>query len=261
MKIALLQFNTIWEDKKTNLKFVEDKILSLSREIDLVVLPEMFTTGFSMTPELVAEFENDTTLKTLQNLAIKQQLAITGSWITKEGDLFYNRLYFVFPDGSYQTYNKRHLFTLAGEEKVYTAGNEKLIVSYKGWNICPLICYDLRFPVFSRVKKENYDVLIYVASWPNRRIFAWDSLLKARAIENMSYVIAVNRCGTDPNEVVYSGHSQAIDFMGAYIQEPFFEEEIKIIEIDKESITKARTKFAFLNDADEFVIKQNPSDL
>ncbi|MBA5793047.1 nitrilase family protein [Flavobacterium sp. xlx-214] len=256
MKIALLQFDTLWENKESNLANVADKMQTLANDIDLVVLPEMFTTGFSMTPNLIAEIENDHTLKTLQNLAIKQQLAITGSWITKEDDLFYNRLYFVFPDGSYQTYNKRHLFTLAGEEKVYTAGNEKLIVSYKGWNICPLVCYDLRFPVYSRIEKENYDLLIYVASWPDRRIFAWDSLLKARAIENMSYVVAVNRCGTDPNDVYYSGHSQAIDFMGAYIQEPFLNEEIKIVEIDKESLEKARAKFAFLNDADEFELKK-----
>ena len=160
----------------------------------------------------------------------------------------------MFPNGSYRTYNKRHLFTLAGEEKIYTAGNEKLIVNYKGWSICLLVCYDLRFPVYSRIVNKDYDLLIYIASWPHRRIDAWDALLKARAIENMSCVVAVNRCGTDPNGVEYSGHSQIIDVMGTHIVKPLVDEQISIIELDKESLKTARQKFAFLNDADIFNI-------
>ncbi|WCM41472.1 nitrilase family protein [Flavobacterium sp. CBA20B-1] len=255
MKTAILQFDTIWEDKQTNLNFVQTEILSMPTDIDLIVLPEMFTTGFTMKPEHVAEEEQGITFQNLQKLAISKQTAITGSWVIKENNKYYNRLFFVFPDGSYKTYNKRHLFTLAGEEKVYTAGNEKLIVSYKDWNICLLVCYDLRFPIFSRIVGENYDILVYVASWPDRRINAWDALLKARAIENMSYVVAVNRCGTDPEGVYYSGHSQIIDCMGNIMVKPFEKQHTKTAILEKESLQKARAKFAFLNDADKFEMK------
>lgn len=255
MKTVLIQFDTFWENKPANLAYVQDKIASLSDAIDLVVLPEMFTTGFTMNPEIVAEEEQGGTLKIIQNLAINKQTAITGSWVVKENGNYYNRLFFVFPNGTYKTYNKRHLFTLAGEEKVYKPGNEKLIVSYKGWNICLLVCYDLRFPVYSRIVNQNYDMLVYVASWPNRRIDAWDALLKARSIENMSYVVAVNRCGVDPNGVEYSGHSQIIDFMGKYLVEPLLNEQVLVTELHKEPLQTARQKFAFLNDADAFDIK------
>lgn len=254
MKIALIQFDTIWEDKQANLKYIQNKILNVSSAVDLVVLPEMFTTGFTMNPKMVAEEEQSETLQTLQELAMSKQTAITASWVVKENNNYYNRLFFVFPNGSYKTYNKRHLFTLASEEKVYKPGNEKVIVSYKGWNICLLICYDLRFPVYSRIVNQNYDLLIYVASWPDRRIDAWDALLKARAIENMSYVVAVNRCGTDPNEVAYSGHSQVIDFMGKHIVFPLVNEQISITTLEKDPLLTARQKFAFLNDADDFLI-------
>ncbi|SEH98175.1 Carbon-nitrogen hydrolase [Paenimyroides aquimaris] len=255
MKIALLQLDTLWEDKVANLENVTELIGSLPDDVDLVVLPEMFTTGFTMNPEVVAEEEQGKTLQIIQELALNKQTAITGSWVVKEENNYYNRLFFVFPNKSYKTYNKRHLFTLAGEEKVYKPGNKKLIVSYKGWNICPLVCYDLRFPVYSRIVNQNYDLLVYVASWPDRRIDAWDALLKARAIENMSYVVAVNRCGTDPNSVFYSGHSQALDYMGSYLQPPMTNENVKIITIEKEPFLKARTKLAFLNDTDNFEIK------
>lgn len=255
MKTALIQFDTIWEDKTANLKYVQDKILNLPNDIELIVLPEMFTTGFTMNPEVVAEEEQGETLQIIRKLATEKQTAITGSWVVKEDNNYYNRLFFVFPDGSFKTYNKRHLFTLAGEEKIYQPGNEKLIVSYKGWNICLLVCYDLRFPVYSRIVNQNYDLLVYVASWPDRRIDAWDALLKARAIENMSYVVAVNRCGTDPNAVEYSGHSQAIDFTGKYIVKPLINEQIIIADLEKDPLQTARQKFAFLNDADDFEIK------
>lgn len=256
MKTALIQFDTIWEDKQANLEYVQDKILNLPNAVDLIVLPEMFTTGFTMTPEIVAEDEIGKTFQIIQKLATDKQTAITGSWVVKEENNYYNRLFFVFPDGSYQTYNKRHLFTLAGEEKVYKPGNEKLIVNYKDWNICLLVCYDLRFPVYSRIVNQNYDLLVYVASWPDRRIDAWDALLKARAIENMSYVLAVNRCGIDPNGVEYSGHSQVVDFMGKHMVEPLLDEQVSLVELKKEPLQTARQKFAFLNDADDFEIIQ-----
>lgn len=255
MKTALIQFDTLWENKQANLDYVLAQINKLPNDVDLAVLPEMFSTGFTMKPEHVAELEQGITFQTLRNAAQTNNIAIVGSWVTESEEMYYNRLYFIFPDGTYQTYNKRHLFTLAGEEKIYESGTNKLIVSYKNWNICLLICYDLRFPVYSRIVNENYDALIYVASWPERRIQAWDALLKARAIENMSYVVAVNRCGIDPNGVDYSGHSQALDFMGNYLQEPFTSEQIKIVTLEKEPLLKARKKFAFLNDADAFVLK------
>lgn len=255
MKIALLQFDTLWENKKANLSKINEMINSLNTAIDLVVLPEMCTTGFSMNPQNIAETENGETFVFLQQIAIKKQMAIVGSWVIKEEKDYYNRLFFIFPNGKYQVYNKKHLFTLAGEQNFYKAGTEKIIVSYKGWNICPLICYDLRFPVFSRIVKKNYDLLIYVASWPEKRIFAWNTLLKARAIENMAYTIGVNRCGIDNQAVNYIGHSQAIDYMGNYLIPPMENQQIKIVEIDKNSLKKAREKLAFLNDADDFIIQ------
>lgn len=253
MKVALIQFDTVWENVQENLKTVNSLINGLEKDVDLAVLPEMFTTGFTMNPEAVAD-NSVLTLQNIQNLAVGNNLAIVGSWVTKESNSFYNRLYFVFPDGSYETYDKRHLFTLAGEDKIYQPGVEKLIVHYKGWKICPLVCYDLRFPVYSRIVNHNFDLLLYVASWPDRRIFAWDSLLKARAIENMSYVVAVNRVGEDVTEVAYSGHSQVVSYMGAYLQEPYTTDEVKIVVLNKEELIKARSKFAFLNDADDFTL-------
>ncbi len=255
MKIALIQFDTLWEDKEANLDYVSNQIKLLPQDVDLVILPEMFTTGFSMIPERSAELENGPTFQTLQQLAVNNKVAITASWITEDEEQYYNRLYFIYPDGSYETYNKRHLFTLAGEQNVYEPGTDKLIVSYKGWNICPLICYDLRFPVYSRIVDENYDLLIYVASWPERRIYAWDSLLKARAIENMSYVVAVNRCGSDPSGVNYSGHSQVLDPLGHYIIEPITGSSTPIIELNKNTLSEARLKFNFLKDSDAFELK------
>ena len=252
MQLAFVQFSPEWEKINQNLSFVSEKISGLPAEVDLVVLPEMFTTGFTMQPQQVAEVEKGRTLQTLQQLAQQKQVAITGSWVTEENGKYYNRLYFVFPDGSYQTYNKRHLFTLAGEEKVYEPGQEKLIVSYKGWNICPLVCYDLRFPVYARIVDQSYDLLLYVASWPDKRIYAWDSLLKARAIENMSYVVGVNRCGVDHQELHYSGHSQAIDYMGQPLTDVEIGESITIVVLDKALQNQARAKFAFLQDADAF---------
>lgn len=255
MKIALFQFDTLWEQKEHNLNQVETLTEQLTEQVDLVVLPEMFTTGFSMNPMLLAEEANGATLAFIQNLANKHNTAFVGSWATRVEHNFYNRLYFVTPNGKVDTYDKRHLFSLAGEEKHYSQGGEKKIIHYKGWNICPLICYDLRFPVHSRMTGESYDLLLYIASWPDKRIYAWDTLLKARAIENMTYVIGVNRCGTDPKSVYYSGHSQAIDFMGASIIPPFEGTQTKILTLDKNSLQNARTKLGFLNDRDQFEIK------
>lgn len=253
MKIALIQTNLIWENPSENRKLLEQKMNVVSLDVDLIILPEMFTSGFTMNPKIVAETMDGATIQWLKGLAKSNNCAITGSLVIQEYGKYFNRLVFVFPSGEIQTYNKRHLFTLAGEDKVYTAGTEKLIIDYKGFKICPLICYDLRFPVFSR-NTENYDLLLFVANWPKPRINAWDILLKARAVENMSYVIGVNRLGTDNNNHQYIGHSQAVDFLGNYILEPQEKEEILILELDKSKMLETRKKLGFLDDKDFFTI-------
>ena len=251
MKIALLQAPLVWENPIANRKYFEAKIKALAENVDLIVLPEMFTSGFTMNPKAVAETMQGDTIIWLKNLAKAKNAAITGSLVMEENGHFFNRLVFVFPSGEIQKYDKKHLFTLAGEDKIYTAGTEKLIVDYMGFKICPLICYDLRFPVFAR-NTEDYDVLIYVANWPKIRINAWDSLLKARAIENMCYTIGVNRIGEDANQHEYIGHSQVIDFLGNYDIEPQEIEDIFITTLDKKKLLETRQKFGFLNDRDAF---------
>ncbi|MDH5412835.1 MAG: amidohydrolase [Flavobacteriaceae bacterium] len=254
LKIALIQSELIWEYPEKNRINFSKKILSIKEDIDLIILPEMFTTGFTMNPYEIAETMQGESIRWLKKLAAEKNTAITGSLIIKENNNFYNRLVFVFPSGEIQTYDKRHTFTLAGEHKVYTAGNKKLIVDYKGWKICPLICYDLRFPVWSR-NFEGYDVLIYVANWPKPRISAWDTLLKARAIENMSYCIGVNRIGKDENNYEYTGSSAAFDSLGKQIStaKPN-EQRTEIITLKKESLVKTRDTFQFLKDQDQFTL-------
>jgi len=251
MKIALIQSSLLWENPIANRNHFEVKINAISDKVDLIVLPEMFSTGFTMNPEAVFETMDGETILWMQSLAKAKNLAITGSIIIKENNNFYNRLVFVFPSGEIQFYDKRHLFTLAGEDKVYTSGKKKLIIDYKGWIICPLICYDLRFPVFAR-NTEEYDLLIYVANWPKVRINAWDILLKGRAVENMCYTIGVNRIGVDDNNFEYIGHSQTVDFLGNSILEPQESEEVFIVELNKDKQTETRTKLGFLNDKDTF---------
>ena len=254
MKIALIQASLFWENPKANRNHFEVKINAISEKVDLIVLPEMFSTGFTMNPQAVFETIQGETVLWMQSLAKAKNFAITGSLVIKENNNFYNRLVFVFPSGEIQFYDKRHLFTLAGEDKVYTSGKEKLMVDYLGFKICPLICYDLRFPVFAR-NTEDYDVLIYVANWPKSRINAWDILLKSRSVENMCYTIGVNRTGFDNNNFEYDGHSQAVDFMGNYILEPQETESVFIVELNKEKLFKTRKKLGFLNDRDSFELK------
>lgn len=255
MKIALVQSELIWENPEANRSSFEAKINAINEPIDLIVLPEMFTTGFTMNPNHVAETMQGKTVSWMQSLAKAKNSAITGSLVIEDNSDFYNRMLFVFPSGEIQCYDKRHLFTLAGEEKVYTAGAQKLIVDYLGWKICPFVCYDLRFPVFSR-NTENYDLLIYVASWPKTRINAWDALLKARAIENISYAVGVNRTGEDGNGYAYVGHSQVVDFLGDYVVEPQEANGSFIVELDKEAMQQTRKKLGFLNDRDAFELNK-----
>ena len=251
MKTALIQTDIVWENPSKNRRIFQEKINTLTESVDLIILPEMFTTGFTMHPNLVAETMNGATISWLKKIAKAKNCAITGSFVITENNNFYNRMVFVFPNGEIQYYDKKHLFTLAGEDKIYTSGKEKVIVNYKGWKICLQVCYDLRFPVFSR-NIENYDLLIYVASWPKVRTNAWDILLKARAVENLSYVIGVNRIGTDNNNLEYIGHSQIIDELGNFIIEPTEKEGVFIADLDKNKMLETRNKLNFLEDKDEF---------
>jgi predicted amidohydrolase len=251
MKIALVQTSLSWEDPTENRSHLAQKITGFMEEVDLIVLPEMFSSGFTMQPKAVAEQMEGETISWLHHLAKAKDCAITGSLVIEENGKYYNRLVFVSPDGGIKTYDKRHLFTLAGEDKVYTAGTEKVIIEYKGFKICPLICYDLRFPAFSR-NQEAYDVLLYVANWPKARVNAWDILLKARAVENMCYTVGVNRIGTDQNQLDYVGHSQVVDYLGNYVLEPQESDGVYIITLDKPKMLETREKLAFLDDQDAY---------
>jgi len=257
LRVALIQADLVWEKPNQNRLDFSKKIVAISQEVDLIVLPEMFNTGFTMNPNAVAETMDGDTVNWLKNIAKEKNCAITGSLIIREENKYYNRLVFAFPPDScgeveIRTYDKRHTFTLAGEDKVYTAGKKKLIVEFKGWKICPLICYDLRFPVWARNTVE-YDLLIYVANWPKTRIAAWDTLLKARAIENMTYCIGVNRVGLDFNNYEYVGHSAAYDSLGTNISnlKPS-QEAIEIVTLNAQHLKKTREKLQFLNDRDSF---------
>lgn len=251
MKVALIQSSLVWENPKANRTHFEDKINALTEAVNLIVLPEMFSTGFTMNPSDLAESMQGETVQWMQTLAKAKNVAITGSLVIEESGNFYNRMLFVYPSGETLYYDKKHLFTLSGEDKVYTAGDKKIIVDYLGWKICPLVCYDLRFPVFSR-NTNDYDLLLYVASWPEKRIKAWNTLLKARAIENMSYVVGVNRIGVDGNQHPYNGHSQVIDFLGDYLVAPQETENFFVLTLDREKMLSARKSFGFLNDRDAF---------
>lgn len=252
LQIALVQTDLVWEDAQANRNTLENKIKGLSNEVDLIILPEMFTTAFTMNPTSVYETMEGHTLVWLKQMAALINSAICGSLIIKEGEHFYNRFVFVQPNGSVSYYDKRHTFTLAGENKTYSAGLKKLIITYKGWKICPLICYDLRFPVWSR-NAENFDILIYVANWPSKRILAWDTLLRARAIENMVYTVGVNRVGNDAKGLEYTGHSAIYDALGATVIYSE-KEEILLTTLYKSEITQHRDQLKFLQDRDQFTV-------
>lgn len=253
LNIAIIQSDIIWEDPKQNRLNFSKKIEGI-REVDVIVLQEMFNTGFTTNVEEVFEtMDGDSVNWMLKNAAEKDAL-ILGSVIIKEKESFFNRLIVAFPDGKIKYYDKRHLFSYAGEDEVFSSGEERLTFSYKGFKICPLVCYDLRFPVWSR-NTEEIDVLIYVANWPKPRINAWDVLLKARAIENLCYVVGVNRIGRDHNKLEYLGHSTIIDPLGKEILQ--FEEEhsgVKSAVLEKRTVDNVRSKFGFWKDSDQFKI-------
>lgn len=255
LQVALIQTHLVWENPIQNRQLLSKKIETLPETIDIIMLPEMFTTGFTMNAAQLAETMQGDTINWMQTIAKQHQVAITGSIIIKEHNNFYNRLLFVHPDGQIDSYDKRHAFTLAGEDKVFTSGSKKIIIHYKGWKLCPMVCYDLRFPVWSR-NVETYDVLLYVANWPNVRVQAWDTLLKARAIENMAYCVGVNRVGLDGNNHEYSGHSAVYDVLGNRIDHiPFDKEAMEIVTLHKSDIETYREKLNFLGDMDGFTLR------
>lgn len=255
LKVVLIQAELVWHNAILNLKNFSEKINLIKEEVDLFLLPEMFSTGFTMHPQEISETMQGETIKWMQKTASEKNAAIAGSVVISESDNYYNRFLFVHPSGEINFYDKRHLFTLAGEDKVYEGGKEKLIVNYKGWKICPLVCYDLRFPVWAR-NLEGYDLLIYVANWPKIRIAAWDTLLKARSIENMCYTIGVNRVGVDANNYEYNGHSAAFNSLGEQLVEIApNQEETAVFTLDKNHVSKTRNKLGFLNDRDTFEIE------
>ena len=255
MQVSIIQAPIFWENPERNRNYYKTIIHAIPEETLLVVLPEMFTSGFTMNPKEVAETMEGVTVNWMVEIAKQKNIAITGSMVIYENENYFNRLLFVFPSGDIEYYDKKHLFSLAGEDQSYTSGNERKIITYLGWRICPLICYDLRFPVFSRCN-EDYDLLIYVANWPQVRIAAWDALLKARAIENMSYVIGVNRIGEDENDMNYTGHSQIVDYLGAYLIEPSEKEAVFSFRLDKELMLANRNKYGFLRDRDAFTLTE-----
>ncbi|MDD3108776.1 MAG: amidohydrolase [Alistipes sp.] len=253
MKVTLIQSDLRWNDPQANRDHLEQK-MAVAEAADLFVLPEMFSTGFCTNPSGVAEPAEGDTFGWMQRMARQHDAAICGSVATQDQGKFYNRFYFVFPDGSYRSYDKHHLFTYGGEHKQYTAGQERVIVEFRGWRILVLVCYDLRFPVWSR-NRGDYDLMLYVASWPTSRVEAWSALLRARAIENLCYVAGVNRVGDDPN-CNYCGGTVLLDYFGQPIVEGIMGSEgVLCGEIDAVALEAYRSKFPALNDADAFVLK------
>lgn len=252
LKITTFQSYLFWENIDKNLQNLGLRLNSIREKTDLIVLPEMFNTGFSMNPSNFAEEMGGKTMKWMHDQARKFESVITGSLIIKESDKYYNRLIWMRPDGSHEQYDKRHLFSMGEEDKHYTAGNQKLFVELNGWKICPVICYDLRFPVWLRNKNEEYDILLIIANWPERRSLHWRSLIPARAIENQAFVIAVNRVGHDGNEVFHSGDSMCIDPNGKVVYYKPNDEDLYTFTIHKNDLTETRRNLPFLRDADSF---------
>ncbi|SFI86857.1 Predicted amidohydrolase [Kaistella treverensis] len=248
LKISAPHFDIIWKDKNANFRNIEEKFAAI--QADILVLPEMFSTGFYMQAEEIAD-QKEETLNWMRSFAKEKNIAVCGSASVKENKRFVNRFYFVEPSGEYQYYDKRHLFSYSGEDKTYSAGSERIIVSYNGWRILLQVCYDLRFPVFSR-NNGDYDAIFYVANWPSTRIDAWKTLLKARAIENQSYVLGVNRIGIDGNNLEYPESSYCFFADGEEISSG--KNGIFSANLDSEKLQKNRQKFPFLSDRDEFKI-------
>jgi omega-amidase len=274
LTLTLIQTQLYWENKQANLSMLEQKIDTIQEKTEIVILPEMFSTGFSMKPEKFAETMNGPAVEWMKRIAAQKRIILTGSLIIKDGDNFYNRLVWMLPNGEYGCYDKRHLFAYGDEDKSYSRGNKRLITSVKGWKINLQVCYDLRFPVWARQQashskdqkddetKLEYDLLIYVANWPERRIHAWKTLLQARAIENQCFVIGVNRTGNDGNNIYHSGDSMVVNAAGEVLYHKANEEDIFTITLQKNSLGEIRHRFPFWKDADTFMIinSHNPAN-
>lgn len=270
LTITLIQTDLVWENKKANLELLSKKIESIKEKTEIIILPEMFSTGFTMNVEKLAEGMNGETIQWMKKTAAEKKVIITGSLIIKEkdpspseraeGEIFFNRLIWMLPNGEYGTYDKRHLFAYGNEHTKFTPGKKRLITSVKGWKINLQVCYDLRFPVWSRQSfnkaqdDKEYDVLMYVANWPQQRIHAWKSLLVARAIENQCYTVGVNRVGNDGNNIYHNGCSMIVDPLGEMIYCKEMEEDIFTYILQKEKVIQTREKFPFWKGADSFNI-------
>lgn len=260
LNIGFIQQDLKWEDKEYNLSLFEQRIIGM-KGVELIVLPEMFSTGFSMNASFLAEKMNGSTIQWMKRVAAENKVILTGSIIVEEDGLYYNRLIWMLPNQQFCYYDKRHLFGFAGEHQHYSSGTKRLIASVNGWKINLLICYDLRFPVWSRQQLQctddgemipEYDLLIYVANWPERRSHAWKTLLQARAIENQCYVVGVNRVGYDGNQIYHSGDSMIIDPMGTPLVHIEKIEAVEILTLDKNTLDEFRQKLPFLKDSDLF---------
>ena len=260
LTISLIQTDLFWEDKPANLQMLEQKISSQEDKTEIIILPEMFSTGFSMRAAELAETMEGPSVAWMKRVAAEKKIILTGSLIIEENGQYFNRLIWMLPNGQFGQYDKRHCFSLAGEDKHYTPGDKRLIASVKGWKVNLCICYDLRFPVWSRQTKTpdatspEYDLLIYVANWPDRRIHAWKTLLPARAIENQCYVAGVNRIGHDGNNIAHSGFSMVADPLGEMVQMEPGKEGILTITIDRNMLDQTRQQIPFWKDADPFLI-------
>ena len=254
LKVTILQSDLFWENPDANRRMFSEKINNINENTDLIVLPEMFTTGFTMNASFLAESESGQTLDWMKIQANKKNSALVGSFIVSEKNNFYNRLFFVEPNGDYYTYDKRHTFTLADEHLTYTSGKELLTINFLGWKICPFICYDLRFPVWAR-NTCDYDLLIYTANWPQKRIDAWDTLLRARAIENQCFSVGINRVGKDNSDIYFSGSSSVYDAFGKNLLNLGDKiDVVKSITISRDDLQLKRRQMNFLQDRDNFTI-------
>jgi omega-amidase len=254
LHITLIQPDIVWENKLVNLQQYEEMIAGIRGAKHIVVLPEMFSTGFSMAPERLAEPMDGKSVTWMADMAVKHRCIVTGSLIIEEAGKYYNRMLWVQPDGRIGFYDKRHLFAYAHEDKHYTPGQKRLIVQVNGWRINLQVCYDLRFPVWARNHEDEYDVLLYAANWPEQRILAWKTLLQARAIENQCYVVGVNRVGLDGKNNNYPGYSSVFGPLGEVIWQQANDVACHTVTLEKEPLLKVRSTFPFLNDADNFML-------
>jgi predicted amidohydrolase len=254
LRITLVQADLAWQEPATNRRKLATHFRGLAGHTDLVVLPEMFPTGFSMDAEGHAETMDGSTVGWMREEAAAMGCVVTGSLIVRDGAHHFNRLVWARPDGTLGHYDKRHLFRMAGEDRHFAAGSRRVTLELKGWRVCPMVCYDLRFPVWSR-NRNDYDLLLYVANWPARRAHAWSALLRARAIENLSYVVGVNRIGRDGNGATYAGDSVALDFLGQPLSSEGGGDRVETAVLDLESLRAYRESFPAHLDADGFELR------